>query len=359
MTTNQPEALQSDCARSAGQDLRGLAPLRKGKILLTGGTGFVGTWLTEMIGFLNDRHNFQISLTLLSRHASSFPERAPHLASRADVNLVESDVRNVADLPSETEWIIHAAGNPDSRTHFSSPVRTMETIVLGTQTLLAAASRLTPLQKVLCLSSGLVYGPQHRDDAPLGEQAFSALNCNSLANLYPEAKRAAEMVTAAYRSQFGLPVLNARLFAFVGPYQLLDRPWAINNFFSDALRGGPIRVQGSGDTVRSYMYGSDLAYWLLRLLVSGKIGAAYNVGSPVGISLKDLAVKVAEHAPCRPLIDLNTLPAANIPCTRWLPDVTLAKTDCDLEVRIDLDHAICRTIEWQTRHSEIPTTRSL
>ena len=96
------------------------------------------------------------------------------------------------------------------------------------------------------------------------------------------------------------------------------------------------------------MYGSDLAFWLLRLLVSGKVGGAYNVGSSNGTSLKDLATKVAEHAPRRPRIELNTLPAANISSTRWVPDVSLAQERCGLHVRINLDQAINRTIAWHT-----------
>jgi nucleoside-diphosphate-sugar epimerase len=349
MSTSQYEALQNDCAGSAGEDIPALQPLRGAHMLITGGTGFVGTWVTQMVAYLNDCHQFGINLTLLSPHASEFSSRAPHLACRADVRLMEGDVRSLADLPSECEWIIHAAGSPDSRIHFSNPVRTMETIVSGTQALLNAASRLTPLQRVLSLSSGLVYGPQRWEDAPLSEKVFSGFDCANPARVYAESKRAAEMVAAAYRSQFGLPVLSARLFAFIGPYQLLDRPWAINNFLCDALRGGPIRVQGNGETTRSYMYGSDLAHWLLRLLVSGKIGAAYNVGSPVGISLKDLAVKIAECFSRRPSIDLNTLPAANIPRTQWLPDVTLARTDCDLRLQTSLDQAIARTVAWHTK----------
>jgi len=349
MTSDQYQALQDDCARSVRDDIGGLLSLQGANLLITGGTGFVGSWLAEMVAFLNDCHSFGVKLTLLSPRAFDFSNRAPHLAGRSDVILIQGDVRNLTEVSSETDWIIHAAGSPDNRSHFSNPVRTMETLVVGTQSLLAAASRLSSLQKVLCASSGLVYGPQQWEDAALDERSFSGLDSDSLANLYAESKRAAEMVTAAYRSQFGVPVLNARLFTFLGPYQQLDRPWAINNFLCDALRGGPIRVQGNGETIRSYMYGSDLAHWLLRLLVSGKIGGAYNVGNPVGTSLRDLAAKVASHTPRRPSIDLNTLPAANKSCTRWVPDVSLAQRDCDLHIRIDLDYAISRTIAWHTR----------
>ena len=136
---------------------------------------------------------------------------------------------------------------------------------------------------------------------------------------------------------------------------MLDRPWAVNNFLSDALRGGPIRVQGNGDTVRSYMYGSDLADWLLRLMVNGKVGAAYNVGSPTGVSLRDLAVRIAECCPNRPGIELNTLPMASLVSTEWLPDVSLARADCGLQVRTSLGQAIHRTVAWHSaRARQLP-----
>lgn len=352
MSTNRYVFLRDDCAQSLGDDISKLRSLRDARLLVTGGTGFVGSWIAEMIAFLNDRHNFKVHLTLLSSHASEFSNRAPHLAVRHDVSLIEADVRNLAEVPSGTNWIIHAAAGPDSRVHLSNPVRSIETIVSGTHAVLTAASRLSSLQRILCLSSGLVCGSQLWESAPLTENDYSGLDCNNLANLYAESKRAAEMITVAYRSQLGLPALTARPFAFVGPYQMLDRPWAINNFLSAALRGGPIRVQGNGNTVRSYMYGSDMAYWLLRLLVDGEIGGAYNVGSPIGTSLKDLAAKVAEHTPCRPSIELNTLPTRNIPSTRWVPDVALAYADCGLRLRIELDEAIRRTIVWHTRQEQ-------
>jgi len=348
MSRTHLATIQDDCCQSLADDVGQLKALRSATLLVTGGTGFVGTWIAEMVAFLNDHHHFNIQLTLLSSRASDFAAYMPHLADRSFVTLVEQDVKNLADISPATDWIIHAAASPDSRAHFSNPVRTLQTIVNGTHSVLDAASRLSSLQRILCLSSGLVSGPQQWESSPIKEDRYSGLDCTSLANLYVESKRAAEMEIVSYRSQFGLPVVIARPFTFAGPYQHLDRPWAINNFLSEALRGGPIRVQGNGDTIRSYMYGSDAAFWLLRLLVSGKIGKAYNVGSPVGISLKNLASKLAIHAASRPVIELNTLPDGHIASTRWLPDVTLAEKDCGVNIRIDLDEAIRRTIAWHS-----------
>jgi len=342
------DSLVEDCALSIGAEASTFAALGNTRILITGGTGFVGSWVAEMIAFLNDRHKLGVHLTLLSPHASEFSERAPHLAGRSDITLMEGDVRNISAVPTDTDWIIHAAGSPDSRIHLSNPIRTMETIVLGTQNVMQAAARIGGLKRILVLSSGLVCGPQQWESAPLSEESYSGMDCNRLANLYAESKRAAEMIATGYRSQTGLPVVTARPFTFIGPYQLLDRPWAINNFLGEALRGGPIRLQGNGSTVRSYMYGSDMAYWMLRLLVDGRIGAAYNIGSPQGISLKELAGMVADFAESHPRIELNTLPGGELHRSRWLPDVTKAEKDCGLKVRIGLDAAIRRTIAWHT-----------
>ena len=68
-------------------------------------------------------------------------------------------------------------------------------------------------------------------------------------------------------SELYLPIIIVRPFAFIGPFQSLDKPWAVNNFIRDAILGGPIRILGNELTTKSYMYGSDLAYFILNLLV--------------------------------------------------------------------------------------------
>jgi dTDP-glucose 4,6-dehydratase len=162
----------------------------------------------------------------------------------------------------------------------------------------------------------------------------------------PKAKRLAETLCVAYRNQHRLPIVNARPFAFVGPYQLLDRPWAINNFIRDALQGGPIRIQGDGETVRSYMYGSDMAWWLLRILVRGAVGASYNVGSSRGVTLAQLAEMVAGGLPKRPRVLLGVSPVQRLHRSRLVPDVGLAQDTLGLKQTVDLETALRRTIWW-------------
>ena len=343
MNERTAAALRADC-ESAATDVRVLEPLRGQRLLVTGGTGFMGSWIAEMATWLNDAHGFGIDLLLLAPSASAFGERAPHLASRADVTLIEEDVRNITGLPSGVTYVIHAAGTPDNRVHVTDPLRTMSTIANGTSAMLRAAADSQTLRKMLNVSSGLVYGAQPLDMAGMPETHAGGPSPDSISSIYAEAKRYAEAEAAAWRSQSKLPVVTARPFAFIGPYQGLDKPWAVNNFLRDALLGGPIRILGDADTVRSYMYPSDMANWLLAILVAGVPGTAYNVGSPDEITLGALAERIAASFPTPPAVECRPLGEPRI--NRFVPDVSRATSTLGLTVSVGLDRAIQRTVEW-------------
>lgn len=338
--------IQKDCDEVTAKSAPLLSKLKDECILITGGTGFMGTWLVEMVTFLNDNYNFNTRLILLYSRAQSFSAKAPHLAMRKDVELIERDVRNVLEIPDEITYIIHAAGNPDNRQHASDPLKTMHVISKGTDAILNAAVRLPNLKKLLNISSGLIYGAQPLELNAIVENFRGGPDCGSVASVYAEAKRFAEMLCSAYRSQCKMAIVTARPFAFIGPYQLLDKPWAINNFIRDSLMGGPIRILGDGETVRSYMYPSDMAFWLLRILVDGTPGLTYNVGSPHGITLQQLAEKIAGNFPVRTKIISRVAGEGNLYRSRLVPDVTLAQKNLGLNLKVDINEAIRRTLLW-------------
>jgi len=336
-------ALRSDC-EAAATDVAQLGQLRGQHILVTGGTGFMGSWLAEMVSWLNDTHGFGIDLLLLSPSASTFAERAPNLATRSDVTLIEQDARDITELPEGVAYVIHAAGTPDNRVHVTDPLRTMSTIARGTSAVMHAAAASAGLRKVLNVSSGLVYGAQPLDMLRIPESHAGGPRPDSISSIYAEAKRYAEAEAAAWRSQSKVPVVTARPFAFIGPYQGLDKPWAVNNFLRDALLGVPIRILGDAETVRSYMYPSDMAFWLLAILAEGTPGTAYNVGSPDDITLGALAGRIAESFDKPPAVVRR--PLGELRTTRFVPDVTRAQSALGLRVTVGLDHAIQRTLEW-------------
>jgi len=340
----QREFVREDCRR-VGANPATLASLKGAVILVTGGTGFLGSWLTEMIAMLNDEHNFGLHATLLSTSARSFATRLPHLGKRRDISLIQADTANVTELSADTTHIIHAAASPDSSQHASDPLRLIRTVVTGTQMILEATTRLPSLQQMLNISSGQIYGSMAPDAKPADEQTFVGFDSSSTANTYAEAKRMGEQLASTYRRQHRLPIVNVRPFAFVGPYQRLDRPWAINNFIQDALNGSHIRIHGDGQSARSYMYGADAAWWLLSILAHGKVGTSYNIGSDQAIRLIDVAHMVADMQPTRPKI-LTSLFGDGVPRSSFVPAIGLARSSLGLDIMTPLDVALERTIQW-------------
>ena len=346
MNSSALEKIRADVAEVVKDNVQLLAPLKGGKILITGGTGFVGTWLVETLAYLNDQFGYGVRMQLLAKHASQFKARVPHLGGRKDVALIDRDVKDIIEINDDVAYVIHAAANPDNRLHASDPLRVMGVISKGTESALAAASRISGLKKFMNISSGLVYGPQ-----PLGLEALPEIflggpDCASIMSVYAESKRFAETLCTVHRNQYKMPVVTARPFAFIGPYQLLDKPWAVNNFINDALRGGPINIMGDEHTVRSYMYPSDMAFWLLRILAAGESGHAYNVGSPHGITLKELADKIASNFTPQPQVALASKAYKAQHRSRFVPDVKAAETDLGLRLTVGIDEAIKNTLLW-------------
>ncbi|OFZ83440.1 MAG: hypothetical protein A2583_09960 [Bdellovibrionales bacterium RIFOXYD1_FULL_53_11] len=323
-----------------------LARLRGGTLVVTGGTGFFGTWIAETVSTLNDDYSFGIRLVLVSRSTDQFRALRPHLAGRKDISLVKADVRHLIEVPKETNWLIHAAGNPDSRFHASNPVETMTVISGGIESVLRAVDRCSDFNMFLNLSSGLVYGAQPLDLQRMPESYGGAPRSGAITSVYAEAKRYAETVCAAARSQARIPVVTVRPFAFIGPYHSLDTPWAINSFIRDALSGNPVRVLGDGQTVRSYMYPSDAALWTLAMLTGGATGQEYNLGSPEEITLENLARLVAGHFRAQPEIRLCCGPAGLNQRSRFVPDVGAAERALGLDITVGIERAVARTIEW-------------
>lgn len=337
--------IRKDCLQVLNGREKKLQALSQSELVVIGGTGFVGSWIAEMVAALNDEYQFGIRLSLISRSTDQFASRLPHLANRSDVQLIKSDVRQLGQFPMNAEWVIHAAANPDVRTHASNPLDTASVIVDGTMSAMRTAERMGRLKKFLYLSSGLVCGSQPGSSIGVAENASGA-PAPDASFVYANAKRFAEVICSAARAQSRIPVLVARPFSFIGPYQSLDTPWAQTTFLSDALRGHHIRLLGDGQVVRSYLYGSDAAYWFLTILTAGQSGDVVNVGSPVGVSLQDLAMGVAKNFDPPPEILFNTAPRSVGRAAQLLPDTTHAQNDYGLSVFTPLDEAIRLTVQW-------------
>jgi dTDP-glucose 4,6-dehydratase len=324
---------------------RRLDALRGHHVFISGGTGFLGTWLLELIKTLNESHGFGLRATVFSRQARAYAARWPHLGQLEGVRFEDGDIRYFSELPRDVRYIIHAAALTDRRLLASQPSAVAETNSVGTQRLLRAANLLEDVQKFVLLSSGLVYGAQPWDLARVDEAFAGPMRCNDVNAVYAESKRFAEVVGQSAISESKLPVVTLRPFAFVGPYQSLQLPWAVTDFIRDSFTGGPIRIMGDGSTVRSLMYASDYAFWVLAALANGRPRETYNVGSPEPVDLGSLAKLITQSF--TPVPDIRTrLGQTGHDRNRLVPDVSRAQRDLGVEVTVPLVEAIQRTITW-------------
>lgn len=339
--------LREDCSRS----LCGLPDLAKQltghRIAVVGGTGFVGSWLAESVAALNDDFGCGLRIVLFGRHVADWGVHRPHLV-RDDIAWQAVDVRSPFVLPQDTTLVLYAAGIADPRVHSTDPHRVFQTNVYGIDHALLAAARLERIQRFVNLSSGLVLGtdlPQR----PLGEKDLGVLDFTRFHNLYAEARRCAESLACVFAGQYRVPLSTARAFTFLGPYQTIDAPWAINNFIRDALAGQEIRIHGDGGTRRSYLYGSDVAAWLLKVLVDGRDGEAYNIGGSVPVTHGEAAGHVAALTLPTPSLVYKSRPGESGRKHDFYPDVQHSMQALGVRDNVGIGLAIERSMQWHAR----------
>jgi nucleoside-diphosphate-sugar epimerase len=309
------------------------------RVFVTGGTGFFGVWLLSAFAHARARLGHDIALTVLTRSAARARAQHGSVLEAAGAEIVEGDARSFEFPRGTFTHVVHGAFGSSTS---PAPREVFDVIVDGTRRALDFAEA-AGAKRFLFISSGAVYGPQRTSH--VAEDAETGPNPLDPANAYAEGKRAAELLAAM--SSFEVTV--ARGFAYVAPYLPLDVHFAVGNFLRDALRGQPVRILGDGTPYRSYMYGSDLAAWLWTILARGRDRVAYNVGSDDGRPLREIAERVAALTAV-PVHVAKSAPEGHIP-SRYVPSTARARTELGLEMRVDLDEALRRTLAFHRRSS--------
>jgi nucleoside-diphosphate-sugar epimerase len=340
-----PNALEADLDEILERSSNDLASLSGAHLFVTGGTGFVGSWLLETLAWANARRSAGIRATVLTRDPQSFAARSPHLANAAGTTLVRGDVRAIPSDLGPFDGVVHAATPASADLNRDEPLLMLDTIVEGGRNVLDVAARSGAIP-FLFTSSGAVYGAQPADVPLLSEEYTGAPDPLDPRRAYHEGKRIAELQCALYAQAYGIKPKIARLFAFVGPYLPLDRHFAIGNFIRDAIAGGPIALQGDGTTIRSYQYASEMIVWLLAILVRGVSLRAYNVGSDAGIDMRSLAQTVADAVEPRAAVTVAGTPIPGKPVDRYVPSTQRARSELALEETISLREGIQRTARF-------------
>ena len=341
---SQPWSFENDLAFILESTKAIFKSLEGAHIFITGGTGFIGTWLLESLRYANLHLKVNIKATILTRNIKQFEKTSPHLAHDSQFHFIEGDVINFLFDQINYSHFIHAATDASAELNEQNPVLMFNTVVEGTKHMLDFAKEKKP-ERFLYLSSGAVYGQQPLEMEHVKEDWLGAPNCNEPRNAYAEAKRAAEMLCAVYGKQHKLHISIARIFALLGPHLSLGIHFAAGNFIKDAMEGKKIRVKGNGKPYRSYLYASDLTVWLWHMLERAHPNQPYNVGSDESISVEDLARRTALILGD---VGYEILGKEDLGWNlgRYVPDTSLIQKDLQLKRTVSLEDAILRTALW-------------
>jgi UDP-glucuronate decarboxylase len=307
--------------------------IAKGRALVTGGAGFIGSHLCERL--LNDGYD----VLCVDNYYSSTKDNIAHLMNNPRFEVIRHDV--TFPLYVEVDEIYHLAC-PASPIHYQrDPVQTTKTAVHGSINMLGLAKRTGA--KILLTSTSEVYGdPQVH---PQTEDYWGNVNPIGPRACYDEGKRAAETLFFDYRRQHDLSIKVVRLFNTYGPRMHPHDGRVVSNFVVSALTDKPITVYGDGSQTRSFQYIDDLIDGLVAMMAtSHEVTGPINLGNPGEFTISELADMVIAQTGTRAQVEYRPLPQDD-PIRRQ-PDITRAKQTLGWEPTIPLTDGLARTIEY-------------
>ena len=260
------------------------------RALVTGGAGFIGSHLSELL--LADGWE----VFVLDDVSTGSLDNVAHLRDRPDFHLVVDSVLSpsvVSEVVHKCDVVYHLAAAVGVRLIVEQPVHTMVTNVQGTETVLGYCNKFG--KRVLVASSSEVYG-DHREERPLAEDDRRVYGPTTEKRwLYADSKAMDEHLALSYHLERGLDAVVVRLFNTVGPRQSGRYGMVIPRFVERALAGDPLEVHGDGTQTRSFCHVSDTVRALAGLMDASEIsGEIFNVGSSERIRIIDLAARIRE-----------------------------------------------------------------
>lgn len=277
--------------------------LHNKKILITGATGLIGSYLIDLLMTYNQKNNANIDIYALSRNLKKLENRFNSYLKNNNFHMIIQDVCDKITI-DKIDYIIHGASNTHPIAYSTDPIGTITTNVLGLYNLLDLAKEKN-IQKFLFLSSVEIYGENNQNIDSFVETDCGYLNCNTLRAGYPESKRLGESLCQAYIEKYNLDIVIPRISRVYGPTILKTDTKALSQFINNVIEDKDIVLKSDGTQCFSYSYVGDIVSALLLLLNKGKCGEAYNISNKKSdIHLKDLAQLIANYANKKVIFDL-------------------------------------------------------
>jgi nucleoside-diphosphate-sugar epimerase len=339
------EFLAADFARIGAGPIDRCMKLDGQRLFLTGATGFFGKNILSLLSHL-ERRGAVFRVTALSRSPERFLADEPWCRELGWLDWMKGDVGDPWPAGGNHDLMLHAATETKADAH-RDRVSLFEQMLTATRNALTFAAS-HGVRRLLLTGSGAQYGAiPSGDSAGVAESSRIACDSTLPGSAYGEGKRASEMLAAIHGESRGFDVVNTRCFAFVGPGLPLDGHFAVGNFLKNALDGKPITLATRGEAVRSYLYGADLAVWLLVLLLEAGNRSIFNVGSDRAVRISDLASRIRDVVnPGVPVVP-GTRPSDG-ERDFYVPSIARARA-LGLDAWTELDQAISRTASWHRK----------
>ena len=304
--------------------------LRK-RVLVTGGSGFLGSHLCERL--LNQGHE----VICVDNFFSSARANVEEFMDNKRFELIRHDV--TFPLYVEVDEIYNLAC-PASPVHYQhDPVQTIKTCVHGAINMLGLAKRLGA--RIYQASTSEVYGDP--EVHPQTEDYWGHVNPNGIRSCYDEGKRCAEALFFAYRRQGNLPIKVGRIFNTYGPKMHPNDGRVVSNFIIQALKNEPITIYGDGSQTRSFCFVSDLVEGLIRMMEQDYIGPV-NLGNPHEMTIAEIAELIVRLTGSSSKLVFRPLPKDD-PVKRK-PDITLAREKLGWQPKVALEDGLKKTIAY-------------
>lgn len=315
------------------------------RVLVTGGAGFIGSYLCER--FLQEGYEVICMDNLITGSADNIG----HIKD-SRFSFIHYDVTNYVYVQGKLDYILHFASPASPLDYLEYPIQTMKVGSLGTHKALGLAKEKGA--RLLIASTSEVYGDPLIH--PQNEDYWGNVNPIGPRGVYDEAKRFAEALTMAYQRYHKVDTRIVRIFNTYGPRMRIKDGRAIPNFIAQALKDEDVTVYGDGAQTRSFCYITDLVEGIYRLLMSD-YNLPVNIGNPHEMTVAGMAKEIISLTGSKSRIVQMPLPEDD-PKVRQ-PDITRAKTILGWEPRVELREGLRHTIGYFRKKMGIPESKSL
>ena len=316
------------------------------RVLVTGGAGFLGSHLVDLLVARGD------SVVCLDDLSTGTRSNFDHLNSSARFSFIEGSVLAKFDIDGPFDGVVHLASPASPADYLARPIFTLRTGSEGTRNALEFAH--AKAARFILASTSEVYGDPLVH--PQTEDYWGNVNPVGPRSVYDEAKRYGEALTTAYHTSRGTDTGIVRIFNTYGPRMRPDDGRVVSSFVDQALRLEPLTVNGDGSQTRSLCYVDDLVRGLAAMLDSGEPGPI-NLGNPTEVSVREIARLIRDLVSSSSPIELHPLPQDDP--TRRRPDITKARELLGWSPQVSLRAGIARTIKWYARNLQTDVVAKL